>query len=74
MKDLSELKQLKNTNDLMRLKERLRYDILLSEQTMKTGVNNLMETFLASARETIRSYTQDMLSYVVVKFVDRFRN
>jgi hypothetical protein len=74
MKELSELKKLNSINDVMRLKERLRYDILISEQHLKSGVVNLKNTFFESFRETARSYGQDLIKYVILGIINRARD
>ncbi|MCB2220371.1 MAG: hypothetical protein KQI35_08255 [Bacteroidetes bacterium] len=73
MKDLSELKKLRSINDVMRLKERLRYDVLISEQHLKSSMSNLKISFFDSIRDTLRSYGQEMIKHVILGIINRAR-
>lgn len=74
MKNLSNLKKLRNVHDVRLLKERLRYDIKLSEQEVTVGFNLLRQTFIGSVKDSLRSMGQEILTLALIKIIERKRN
>jgi hypothetical protein len=74
MKNLSDLKKLRNIHDVRLLKERLRYDIKLSEQQVTGEFYTLRESFIGSVKASLRSMGQDLLTMALIKIIERRKN